>query len=91
MGQGVGGWRLEIGSWRLEFEGWSLEFGCGRRWQRSPVRFASNHLCFSFSFSIFPFFHFFTFHFSFYMFHILYFIFQKYIRHEQCEFPREDV
>jgi hypothetical protein len=31
------------------------------------------------------------FHFSFFMFHVAYVAFQKYIRHEQCEFPQEDV
>jgi hypothetical protein len=71
MGVGTACGRLEVGNGRYEV-------GYGRRWERSPVRFTSTHLCFHFHF-----------HVSF--FHVSYFIFQKYIRYEQCKFLQQDV
>jgi hypothetical protein len=66
MGQGVGGWRLEVG---------------GGRWEEVAEGADSIHIN---SLILF----FFIFHFHFY---VSYFIFQKYIRYEQCEFPQEYV
>jgi hypothetical protein len=75
-------------------EAWWQEWPEWQGWQGSPVRFTSTQLCFYFFFFFF-FFSLFLFFFVFLTLlicscvHI--FTFSKCIRHEQCEFPQDDV
>jgi hypothetical protein len=86
MGQGVGGWKLEVGVESLD----EVAEIAGSIHINSPVLFLSC-FCFFHYFIFSCFFLMFHVSFSCCMFHVSCRIFQKYIRHEQCGFTQEDV